>query len=434
MTEDMDRALPFTSRQPEPGEEDAGVQSYLSENKVPVSFLIIVFAQSPKGQDRVPLCIGSRASAYQIKCGYPNRILGNFLTKSFTVLNMVVFKVYLLVPFLFELRTILDWLCIETTMTLFEWLKMEDMFALVYSYKCVRQMEADFPAPRATPKALYLKLMVGGVLFLFIVTLIWLPLILFALFNAVGEPNIPTEVSVSIRLGSFDPIYTATTREHTVPFDDAMFESIKNLYAAERDNTLYIRFAYTITRKSPSSNNEFVSVSSEIVQGLNESYPDRKKMISMLEGNASTPSVRVPLLVPKFIKVINKGDLSYVPMLLNGHQFRDLELSINTFGSTQWWEISDWCGDDDDSIILKQWPSFDCTSGVAIYTFNDKKFPSALTFLTAGGIIGLYTSIVIVASQFLKTILGGASLRIKFEDMPYVDRVLQLCLDVYLMS
>ncbi|XP_037894241.1 piezo-type mechanosensitive ion channel component isoform X3 [Glossina fuscipes] len=515
----------FTSRQAEPGEEGGGVQSYLSENKVPVSFLIMLLVQflliiidrvvylrkalrvkivfhyisvvgvhvwmflllpwvtaRPFYSSAPPIifylfkCFYLLASAYQIKCGYPNRILGNFLTKSFTVLNMVVFKIYLLMPFLFELRTILDWLCIETTMTLFEWLKMEDMFALVYSYKCVRQMEADFPAPRATPKALYLKVMVGGVLFLVIVTLIWLPLILFALFNAVGEPNIPTEVSVSIRLGSFDPIYTATTRESTSPFDDAMFDKIKNLYAAERgaqsflvgynapdvavtklsanspsmwniappdkkkliadltnsSNTLYIRFAYTITRKSP-SRNELVTVSSEIVQGLNESYPDRKNMISMLEGNSSTHSVRVPLLVPKFIKVINTGDLSYIPMLLNGHQFRDLELSINTFGSTQWWEISDWCGDDDDTVILEQWPSFDCTSGVTIYTFNDKKFPSALTFLTAGGIIGLYTSIVIVASQFLKTILGGASLRIKFEDMPYVDRVLQLCLDVYLV-
>lgn len=38
-------------------------------------------------------CFYLLASAYQIKCGYPNRILGNFLTKSFTVLNMMVFKV-----------------------------------------------------------------------------------------------------------------------------------------------------------------------------------------------------------------------------------------------------------------------------------------------------------------------------------------------------
>ncbi|KAI9578668.1 hypothetical protein GQX74_009242 [Glossina fuscipes] len=45
MTEDMDRALPFTSRQAEPGEEGGGVQSYLSENKVPVSFLIMLLVQ-----------------------------------------------------------------------------------------------------------------------------------------------------------------------------------------------------------------------------------------------------------------------------------------------------------------------------------------------------------------------------------------------------
>lgn len=31
-------------------------------------------------------------SAYQIRCGYPARILGNFLTKGFTMINFIGFK------------------------------------------------------------------------------------------------------------------------------------------------------------------------------------------------------------------------------------------------------------------------------------------------------------------------------------------------------
>lgn len=39
-------------------------------------------------------CIYFGLSAYQIKCGYPNRILGNFLTKHYNYLNLFLFQGY----------------------------------------------------------------------------------------------------------------------------------------------------------------------------------------------------------------------------------------------------------------------------------------------------------------------------------------------------
>lgn len=37
-------------------------------------------------------CIYFALSAYQIRCGYPTRILGNFLTKKFNHLNLFLFQ------------------------------------------------------------------------------------------------------------------------------------------------------------------------------------------------------------------------------------------------------------------------------------------------------------------------------------------------------
>lgn len=34
----------------------------------------------------------------------------------------------------------------------------------------------------------------------------------------------------------------------------------------------------------------------------------------------------------------------------------------------------------------------------------------------------------------MKSFIGGQNRKIMFEDLPYVDRVLQLCLDIYLVS
>ncbi len=54
-------------------------------------------------------CIYFGYSSRQIRCGYPTRILGNFLTKGYSYVNLVLFKGFLLVPFLLELRSLMDW-------------------------------------------------------------------------------------------------------------------------------------------------------------------------------------------------------------------------------------------------------------------------------------------------------------------------------------
>lgn len=41
----------------------------------------------------------------------------------------------MLCPFVFELRTIMDWVWTATSMTLADWLKMEDIFAHIFQLK-----------------------------------------------------------------------------------------------------------------------------------------------------------------------------------------------------------------------------------------------------------------------------------------------------------
>lgn len=55
-------------------------------------------------------------SAYQIRCGYPLRILGNFLMKKFNIVNQYLFDAYWTVPFLLELRTLMDWIWTDTSL------------------------------------------------------------------------------------------------------------------------------------------------------------------------------------------------------------------------------------------------------------------------------------------------------------------------------
>lgn len=155
---------------------------------------------------------------------------------------------------------------------------MEDIFANIYAIKCLRQMETDFPAVRAQKKAAFMKLLMGGSAIVLIVFALWGPLTLFALFGAVGQSNVPTEIKLSVRIGSYDPIYEASTRESTFVFDDAMFSAMKNAYIKDREALSFLLSydasdiaAIKLKRNSPSM--------------WNIAPPDKARLLSELESS-----------------------------------------------------------------------------------------------------------------------------------------------------
>lgn len=77
-------------------------------------------------------------------------------------------------------------------------------------------MEEDFPAPRGVAKRPLTKYIMGGAFLLAIIALIWGPLALFALGNTVGEKNVPTEVSVELQIGPYEPIYRMSAQSSKI--------------------------------------------------------------------------------------------------------------------------------------------------------------------------------------------------------------------------
>jgi len=58
-----------------------------------------------------------------------------------TGLALIVDCRFLLIPFLLELRALMDWMFTDTTLALTSWLQMEDIFANVFCIKCDRRAE-----------------------------------------------------------------------------------------------------------------------------------------------------------------------------------------------------------------------------------------------------------------------------------------------------
>ncbi|XP_018574920.1 piezo-type mechanosensitive ion channel component isoform X3 [Anoplophora glabripennis] len=432
-------------------------------------------------------CFYLLLSAYQIRCGYPTRILGNFLCKGYGYVNMFLFKGFMLVPFLFELRTCMDWMWTETSMTVFDWIKMEDIFAHIYQLKCTRNMEDEFPQPRGEKKAPLVKYAMGTVILAIIIGIIWFPLVFFSLGNAVGEPNIPYDVTLEIRIGPYEPVYKMSAQSNSIiafkegdlikfmgqysdykasqtflsNYEAADIAAVKlsvdsaNIWSisppdrkrmvAEINSTseLKVRLEYKVSHRTSNPEDSGVipdNVEIIIPASINGIPSEvRNNLLKMLEGQEVTSETLFEYILPKFLKVTNRGTAAPVDLFMldkpdtKAKRYRNVTLNLLRTGGQEWWQIHEVCNDTNFNMFLSGIPYQNCSSSIILYTFNDKIFPPTLNFLTGGGIIGLYTTLVLVASRVLRGLFADQCSKIMFEDMPNVDRVLQLCLDIYLV-
>nr|XP_037866690.1 piezo-type mechanosensitive ion channel component isoform X6 [Bombyx mori] len=512
---------------------DGGVQAYIEENKVPIPFLIMLILQfiliiidralylrkymlgkilfqyaliigvhiwmffvlpfiTERSFNTLPpppmwymmKCIYLLLSAYQIRCGYPRRIIGNFLCKSYRFLNMICFRGFMAVPFVFELRTLMDWIWTDTSMTLMDWLKMEDIFASVFLLKCSRYVEDEFPQPRGVKKSSTSKYLLGGCVLAFVIAIIWFPLVFFAFGNSVGQPNPPTDVTVKIRIGPYLPVYQMSAQSHNIEgFTEQDYTQLSNMYGRNRaaqtflsnymyndiaviyinpistmnwvisppelkrlemealsNASLQVKFTYVITHPTnavpspPTLEDQREVTLPAFVEG--RANPDRGLLTDMLNGTAPADAwFNVSTLFPKFIKVFNKGTTKPASQLMppdddpDARQYRDVQLRLERQDSNMYWRVRERCATGDSLASL---PLNNCDM-LVMYTFNDKLFPETLNFISGSGIIGLYTTFVFLASRILRGFFSGIYTKIMFDDLPNVDRVLQLCLDIYLV-
>ncbi|XP_050309997.1 piezo-type mechanosensitive ion channel component isoform X2 [Anthonomus grandis grandis] len=438
-------------------------------------------------------CIYFLLSAYQIRCGYPSRILGNCLCKGYSMVNQFLFKGFMLVPFLFELRSVMDWMWTETSMGVFDWLKMEDIFSHIFVLKCQRNMEDEYPQPRGTKKGYLVKYLMGGGLLVGIIGIIWFPLVFFSLGKAVGESNPPYDVTLELRIGPYDPVYQMSAQSNALfQFNDNDYQNLLNQFKDNKraeqifsnnydpgdiaaakfswdsakvwsisppdrnkmieevnsTKPIKVRLDYKVSHKTSSpSDSGILSNNVEIVLPSStpeKPNPGRDNLLKMLQNTKAEP-ILLKNIMPKFLKVTNTGTSEPFKGILSNEfeefesdnpTFRNLSLILlrpnSSIYDKEWWQVREECNDTTFKHYLQDLAYEDCNS-LVIYTLNDKIFPETLNVITGGGIIGLYTTLVLVASRILRGLFAEQVAKIMFEDLPNVDRVLQLCLDVYLV-
>ncbi|KAM3726353.1 Piezo-type mechanosensitive ion channel component [Dirofilaria immitis] len=200
-------------------------------------------------------CIYLLISAWQIRNGYPTLCAGNLITHAYGLANMVFFKLFMAVPFLFELRTVTDWTWADTSMPLFDFFNMENFYAIIYNLKCARTYERNFPTPRGVAKGAVIKYLMGVPIILGLILFIWLPLLSFSLLNRIGIVLSPNNVILTIGIEGYPSMFTIEAQGTELEFlTDAEYFKLQNAFSehyasSDTESILRARHAVAFIRE-----------------------------------------------------------------------------------------------------------------------------------------------------------------------------------------
>ncbi|XP_058548701.1 piezo-type mechanosensitive ion channel component 2-like [Neofelis nebulosa] len=313
----------------------------------------------------------------------------------------------------------------------------------------------------------------GGMIIVLLICIVWFPLLFMSLIKSVaGVINQPLDVSVTITLGGYQPIFTMSAQQSQLKvMDQPKFNKFMKAFSRDTGAMQFLEnyekeditvaelegnsnSLWTISPPSKQKmiselmdpNSSFSVVFSWSIQrnmslGAKAeiatdklSFPlkntTREHIAKMIAGN-NTESSRTPVTIekiyPYYVKAPSDSNSKPIKQLLSENNFMNITIILSrdntTKSNSEWWVLN-LTG----NRIYNQH-----AQALELVVFNDKVSPPSLRFLAGYGIMGLYASVVLVIGKFVREFFSGISHSIMFEELPNVDRILKLCTDIFLV-
>lgn len=420
-------------------------------------------------------CIYFLLSGLQIRDGFPMYTTAQFLLRNYTTLGIVIFEIYIFVPFLWLSRTLLDWAVLPTSLEIFQYFRFIDIYLWLYRNRTVNASRGAFRRKLGEKRRLLPRVYQGFGLFLLCVIALFLPFIIFSIFNpfvvgrelndakvevhlvtfegssvsggktyeiysrasAVGEAlnksessraarSIGVVLDVREREKVFEALFSAVSESTwQVPEEDErdLVMSLQR-YATGSDTgaSPLLDFSLTATTQDRIS---FGTLGRQHTYQLKKSQADRIAL-ALSEKHDFAMKIRSPL--PRY-SILQSGAAAF--RSYSGQEgFGDVCIRLIQHGSPEdiglaFWTMSDASGDDSS-----------CTN-TTLFQETDSRRRHLLQIadisnLQVGGatIITLYTAILFTIGNLLKRMFIDKRLIIPYIDMPYTLHLYQLTLDI----
>ena len=383
-------------------------------------------------------------SSLQIKYGMTDIKKVSSLMTSTGYFNSIVYKCFIHIPFLFELKNFIDWTFTKTSLDLWKWLKLEEIISLLYLNKTYSNGEM---AKRVGEKTrVYMKILMGSTTFFIVLIIIFGPLILFSYLNPLSLVNkvngvnfklvlsLPTNYSQKLNLTLFETSNSYIDNFESENNYDAFFENLENRAILDYKKSFKYTQVQNITVIDYTETNwDISSKFIEYLRNMNETegFLITLKYSFQREHDSSSKyyGIETQKINSTFIKEIskclnNENNLTsfYIdkcysvyqripndekPMALDNDNKKRIKLTLKR----------------EDNNVFNWYVETEDNEGIKFVTFSD--LYSQVTF--GYDVLTFYVTFVIVAGRVIRAIFLGNAERIMYIQMVNPNRLFALC-------
>lgn len=406
-------------------------------------------------------------NARQIRAGYKNDGGSNRLHKRSDFISFLGFMTYLSVPFLYELRVLLDYACTDSSLDLFDWLKLENINRELFRVN-VRNDTYRAYHPFGEPQPRWKKVIVqGGGLFLLLLSIILVPFFVFSTSNPQVGVNPVHAASLNITVSARDgtatfpvfyggyqkyigvpetwrelgtntsapPVnYPAQVQEVCLaPDSDRVWAPPPPRLAAFKGVVstpgTVVEAAWTFERHLPLDNQVLYARGPPVK--LDRQLAAQFAQVASGERDA----VLIKGLYPRAWRLLGNG----APIAnYTTNAMVDCELRLNGFGTPQpWWGAR--CGQVIEQMDADNYDMFvPCDGhgeGPELILVSAEVARGALASFSkfVGGLTGVYVVYVLAVGSFARQFTTNLVQNIPYMELPSTHRLVRLCEDIYAM-
>ena len=168
-------------------------------------------------------------AALQIRESLPSFSKPTFpLMRDASQANYYFFKAYRSAPFLFEIRTLMDWIFTVTALNLFQWFKFEDIYSQLFLNQCYQKSLTYKDYGEKIPK--FEKCYMGFCGLFIVLTIILLPLLIFSTLNPIITENPVVSSSHDIKFLYKNRAFNLYSISSSESISDVSYETWDNTY------------------------------------------------------------------------------------------------------------------------------------------------------------------------------------------------------------
>ncbi|VDN07666.1 unnamed protein product [Thelazia callipaeda] len=399
-------------------------------------------------------------SAWHMRNGYPSVMNCDILSKGFGIFRLIILKIYLNIPFLFELRAAMDWTFTSTALTMGDFIRMENYYNEVEAQHCWIQfdhwIDNYFPTRKGRPTPTSGKFFKGVLSVTILIIIILAPILLFAFLNSFGTRAPPKRLHVVASIEGYPALYSTDTvfsDKASSHFSERnMHALIEELTSLEESDIK--RSALSFISDYTSKDIFLINLTSDSLQNWVISLPGKEKLLKELQSSKSTRIVFEMSLMRPVGSTLRSHNFFLATLLtpMQSKIFFDL-ISANKTSAKLNFPVAQFLFAPPNghlqpasavNLALKRWNSvstwqyhgeyWSVTWEQQIVIFVDRIMPSWMSIIVgSGGMVAMYVAVILVVGRFVREIVRTPVHNAMIENIPNCENLLRLFHDIYVV-